>query len=139
MRILAPLLVLPLWAAPPARQVHAYAPPVIPHERHEGAACTDCHGLERSKGIPGIPHQVQGDCRGCHVHQGWPSGSAVPRAGKAAPALKPTGGTGPGPMPMRHATFMRENCRACHGGEPRSRTPNPHPDRPHCLSCHVKD
>ncbi len=141
---LAALLFLPLSAAGKPvkalpRQLHVFAPPVIPHEAQEGAACTDCHRTERTDGVPGIPHRVQGDCRGCHIYQASkaPWRESRYRAEKAPTVRKARAFPG-APPPVAHRVFMRENCLACHGKEPRPGAPkNPHPQRPACLSCHL--
>lgn len=107
-----------------------FAPPVISHEAHADTRCTDCHGLERNGGVPGIPHREQGDCRACHVYQGGVAVQSLLTAKKLRARYA-------GSPAIPHSVHMRENCRACHGSEPRPGASNPHPGRPNCRACHV--
>lgn len=138
------LLLCSFLPAAPARpskaadRLHAFAPPVIPHENHGGARCVDCHEPERTTAAPGIPHRNQGDCKGCHVYQEikgvWkPTSFVGEQGGSRVPRTIPASA----PAAMAHAIHMRENCAACHGKVSRPRTPNPHPGRVNCRSCHV--
>lgn len=143
MRILALSLLLaglaPVLPARAPERLHAYAPPVIPHDLHKGASCTDCHAREISGGVPAVPHKAGGWCQSCHV----PSSAAAPfraNAFKGEPVSHARGARAyPGAPPaLPHAVAMRENCLACHGREahPGMRR-NPHPGRANCLSCHL--
>jgi len=128
--VLLSLLAVPLFAA--------YVPPVIPHPLEAGVACTSCHGTTRASGVPGIPHRVQGDCKGCHVTQT----KAAPwrrNTFRAEATRRVARCTFPGAPPaMGHPVFMRENCLACHGQEKHPGMKlNPHPGRPNCGSCHL--
>ena len=127
--------------APAGSRMHAYAPPTIPHPVDKSAACTDCHGQEISGGVPAIPHRTAGFCPSCHLAQ-QPAKSFRPNTFKQAPPgpARGTRATPGAPPGVPHPVFMRENCQACHG---RTVHPgmgrNPHPERAHCLSCHLSE
>ncbi len=132
-----------------ARRAFDGAPPVIPHAPF-GVACTNCHN-ERGMAVPGVgfapptPHGelVHGAlrrCQQCHVQQqstttfkdnGFVGLAQDLRRGKRLNPLAP-------PV-IPHQILMRENCAACHTG-PAAREPIrcTHPERAHCLQCHVE-
>ncbi len=134
-----------------ARRMYDGAPPVIPHPPL-GAACQSCHTPTGSVApplgmAPANPHSKtahlgassNSNCRQCHV---FATVQTVFRgnqfAGIAqtladAERLYPTA-----PPVIPHPVFMREDCRACHGGvAARPEIRCDHLDRTHCRQCHV--
>ncbi len=118
-------------------RISAYAPPTVPHQLF-GIACLDCHATS-DLGAPMMPHQEITNCRQCHVLS-----HDVPlfrrntfrRMPEPKPALKAAYAGAPPVVP--HRVFMREKCLACHAPGAREATANtPHPERIHCLQCHV--
>ncbi len=119
-----------------SRRIAAYAPPTIPHELYD-SPCLDCHsGME---GVPAMPHREFPNCRQCHVPR---TTEELFRGNTLVPAREPRIGrrASPGAPPaMPHRRFMRENCLACHGPQARPDIKKtPHPERAHCVQCHVE-
>lgn len=123
------------------------APPVIPHgaETPEDKDCLHCHRsvtrTEDGRVAQATPHPQFSNCLQCHA-------PALPGGGKdvgsAWQGLKePKRGdrwTTVSPPTVPHRIFMRENCLSCHGPEnPDMRVRTSHPERTHCLQCHVPD
>lgn len=125
-----------------ARRAYAGAPPVIPHERL-GSSCIACHGPKGMK-VPGVgfappnPHGETRRCTQCHVFKTSDTeyrgsrffGLRRERHGASASPVAP-------PV-MPHPLQLRENCAACHTGPAaRADIRCTHPERVHCLQCHV--
>jgi nitrate reductase cytochrome c-type subunit len=142
-------------AARPAAEraaLRAYdgAPPVIPHPPL-GAACRACHtgaGLH-VVGLgfaPPSPHgatpglSAESRCEQCHVFR--TTGAVLVASAFAGLPQEMRGGSRlyPGAPPvLPHPVFMREDCLACHGGPAaRAEIRCSHPERAHCLQCHVE-
>ncbi len=131
-------------------QLRAYngAPPVIPHpiEQRNAANCLACHETGFAAGgrvAKPLPHPAYPNCTQCHVEAEstrFPVASRNPLTESnfnGVPA--PTGGRRAwegAPPTIPHATWMRQNCNACHGvlGDPGLRTS--HPWRNNCTQCH---
>jgi len=126
------------------------APPPIRHvgivASERSADCLQCHAKQnrielRQQAIAPVPHAEFSQCTQCHV--------------RAKPDAKPFRATNtfvgldyPGkgsrahayaPPTVPHKTFMRENCRSCHGPAGLWRIKTPHPYRTVCLQCHAPE
>jgi len=126
------------------------APPVIVHRglvtASRSANCLQCHAKEnrvelRQQAIAPVPHAEFTQCTQCHVKadpEARPFG-----AGNSFLGLDPPGkGARAHPLApptVPHKTFMRENCRACHGPTGNWRIKTPHPWRSQCLQCHAPE
>lgn len=132
-----------------ARRAYDGAPPVIAHASF-GITCTQCHD-ERGVSVKGVgfappsPHaQTLGmgaasRCQQCHVFRRTDRvfvdsdfvglEQDLRHGDRASPLAPPT---------IPHATFMREDCLACHGGPAaREAIRTSHPERARCRQCHV--
>jgi len=122
------------------------APPTVPHdvEQMSDASCVACHATAlkvSDNSAPIIPHTYYANCQQCHVAES-PLFDAMPLAENSFVGLPtPTEGdrawTGAPPV-VPHATWMRENCRACHGPMGRAGLRTSHPGRTNCLQCHAR-
>lgn len=128
------------------RRAYDGAPPTIPHDVDQMTAgsCVACHATALRVGensAPLIPHAYYANCQQCHVVEsslfdsrplatsrfvGLPAPKEGARAWKGAPPTIP------------HATWMRENCRACHGPTGSLGLRTSHPGRANCLQCHAR-
>ena len=123
------------------------APPKIPHEvSADMDRAMDCNVCHQKGGFvpkyntyaPITPHPEYDNCMQCHV-PGRTAEVFVETQFEpvAAPGLKRPALPG-GPIPIPHTLQLRQNCLACHGGPaapPEIRTS--HPERTHCMQCHV--
>lgn len=142
------------------RRLFDGAPPVIPHQA-QGMDCIACHNDE-GMAVDGLgfappsPHEATeglsaiSNCRQCHVFQVTSfavESDGAPRAPFVANhfvGLRQDLRAGRrlfdgAPPVMPHATFMRENCQACHAGPAaREEIRTSHPERLACWQCHVE-
>ena len=129
-------------------RTYSGAPPIIPHpilkkNTLTGDTCLACH---RYGGFtpkfrayaPVVPHPEKTNCRQCHNPQNASS------LFKASKWVKNTGQRGkahlPGaPLFIPHSLQFRENCLSCHSGPAAVKEiRTTHPERIHCLQCHVE-
>lgn len=129
-------------------RAYAGAPPTVPHpiEQRSAASCLACHrdGLvvERRRASK-ISHPPYRNCTQCHV-------AAAPQSvldAREPPPQRQRPGTreaasGPrawpgAPPQIPHGTWMREDCRSCHGPAGRPGLQTSHPERHHCQQCHT--
>lgn len=136
------------------KKARAYdgAPPTIPHQvrQNSAAECMACHGQDLRLGqlsAQAVPHDSFSSCTQCHVTQDGPLPSTKglardPRAvnnsfqGTQAPVRGPRAWS-IAPPQIPHATFMRENCMACHGPGGPSAMRSSHTSRKSCTQCHT--
>lgn len=131
-----------------ARRAYNGAPPIIPHpiENTNDAACYACHsngvklaGLRASV----MSHAFLANCVQCHAPMAPAPfreidatvettfvGLPAPQEGQRAyPGAPPT---------IPHSRWMRENCKACHGGtQGWAGMESTHPWRTNCVQCHA--
>lgn len=128
-------------------QERAYdgAPPVIPHvvEQRSSDACRSCHkvGVQIGEVMAGrIPHFEMTECQQCHVAASPLEQTVVLTTslfeGSRAPAEGDRAWPGAPPV-IPHATWMRDNCLACHGPTGRAGLQTTHPERVNCTQCHA--
>lgn len=122
------------------------APPTIPHavDQMTSEACLLCH--ENGKQIGDqvarpMPHGHLAVCTQCHVPDLTDRAPTVLSEGNSFAAL-PASNEGRrawegAPPVIPHATNMRENCLACHGGLGRDAIRTTHPWRQSCQQCHA--
>jgi len=122
------------------------APPTVPHpiDQMTAESCAACHQLgarTASLRIPAMSHPWMANCTQCHVEatpaymmpvtvanntfSGLPAPHGGPRAFANAPPQIP------------HSTWMRENCRSCHGTTGQFGIRTAHPWRQNCEQCHT--
>lgn len=128
------------------RRAYAGAPPVVPHgiDQMDPTGCMACHGEGlRSKSLraPKMSHDFLSNCTQCHVES---KNSQLPPPLNPANAFRGLEEVAHGdrqspvaPPVMPHRTWMRQDCRSCHGpnGTPGLRTT--HPERRNCVQCHA--
>ncbi len=133
-------------AARAERRAFNGAPPVIPHpiDQRSPASCLACHAdglVVGDRVAPKVPHERFESCTQCHVEsrsapfepellaENSFDGIAAPLEGSRAYAGAP-------PV-LPHTTWMRDDCRSCHGplGLPGMRCS--HPERLSCRQCHA--
>ena len=123
------------------------APPVIPHpvEQQAAASCLACHGTGMKVGeriAVKISHAHFTSCTQCHVEaHGSPPVADEPAAANGFVGLERSG---PGvraffgsPPTIPHTTWLREDCRSCHGVIARPGLRTTHPWLANCLQCHA--
>ncbi len=130
-------------------QTRAYegAPPVIPHpvEQKAATSCLACHGAGIKVGdrvAVKISHAHFTACTQCHVEsQGSSPVIDEPGAANSFVGLQRSG---PGarafvgsPPTIPHTTWLREDCRSCHGVIARPGLRTTHPWLGNCLQCHA--
>ena len=124
------------------------APPIIPHpilkkNTLTGDTCLGCHRYggytpKFAAYAPVVPHPEKSNCRQCHNPQ---YGTSLFKTTKWN---KNTGKRGmvhlPGaPLVIPHSIQFRENCLSCHSGPAAVKEiRTTHPERIHCLQCHVE-
>lgn len=129
------------------------APPVIPHavKGLSDASCSICHGRDLSPGS-GLarrpPHDHYTQCTQCHATPAAPAlvgepvgvtGARLARTsfvGLPAPAAGARAWKGAPPV-VPHSTWMRGDCKACHGPSGWPGLHTSHPERINCLQCHA--
>jgi cytochrome c-type protein NapB len=130
-----------------ARRAYHGAPPVVPHEvdaeTSRRQACNVCHEkggfvAKFNAYTPVTPHPEFSNCLQCHVEEsdeepfrfaGWMS----PRPPKIKRPALPGG-----PPALPHPLMLHEKCLACHAGPAvPEKIRTSHPERIHCLQCHV--
>ena len=132
------------------RRLFDGAPPTLPHGPL-GADCSECHGqggisVEGLGYSPPSPHPdpsrsgAMANCVQCHVPEAA-EGVFVENsfAGLRQDLRRGRRLNEFAPPVMPHRTFLRENCQACHTGPAaREEIRTDHPERIHCLQCHVE-
>jgi cytochrome c-type protein NapB len=130
------------------RRAFSGAPPVVPHpvDQRSAAACLACHGQPTRIGpvaAPQISHAHYTHCTQCHVESAngqFRDDAATLLTPSEFTGLAPAGGgerAWPGAPPtIPHATWMRDNCAACHGPTSMGIRTS-HPWRHSCTQCHA--
>ena len=131
------------------RRAFSGAPPVIPHPPMS-TSCVSCHtatGLLAPKygWAPASPHTKTtgmsdaSRCQQCHLfQQSTEMFAASDFKGLSAVGLRGERAHFAAPPTIPHATFMREDCAACHsGGAASPEIRCSHIERSRCQQCHV--
>ena len=126
-----------------ARRAYPGAPPVIPHKIEKNATemCLTCHEKggytpQYNAYAPPTPHSDLVSCSQCHVPQAKVHASSLWQQiylPKLQQKAQPTG-----PLIIPHSLHMRTKCIVCHAGPAAIKEiRTSHPERVHCLQCHV--
>ncbi|TWU11728.1 Nitrate reductase cytochrome c-type subunit (NapB) [Symmachiella macrocystis] len=122
------------------------APPTIPHsiDQISDASCVACHSVgakTQSLRIPSMSHQLLSNCTQCHVESSSRHANPIHFRenrfdGVKAPQQGPRSFPGAPPQ-IPHTTWMRSNCKSCHGYVGLQGIRTTHPWRNNCLQCHA--
>ncbi|MCW5755576.1 MAG: hypothetical protein KIT24_12785 [Phycisphaeraceae bacterium] len=135
-----------LLEARASRRAFEGAPPTIPHpaDQMTAASCMACHGeglTINNVRAPRMSHPYMQSCTQCHVEQ---SASDHRQEAEFQNLFVGLFSSGPGqrawegaPPTIPHATFMREDCMACHGPKGPEPIRTSHPWQTNCLQCHA--
>ncbi len=136
-----------LEATRKAARAYEGSPPTIPHwyDPLDQSSCITCHseGLDVGYGRPApiVPHPTWLACLQCHVNRAEP-GVELPE--NSLTGLGLTSGAhrahSEAPPVVPHRVYGRDNCASCHAGPgTHEAIRTDHPERQHCLQCHVAD